>query len=82
LLDLFSFELAGGIALQEQAHIALPPNFTSMRELDVGIVPNGYTTTKIYLSGYMGFGLHLGNMTVSVMNHPRRGRVIGLSIHF
>ncbi len=82
VFDLFSLEIAGGISSQEQAHVALPPGFSLTHELDVGVVPNGYTTTKVYLSGYVGFGLHLGNLTISIMDHPRRGRVIGLSIHF
>jgi hypothetical protein len=82
LFDLFAFEVAGGLAFQERAHIALPPTLGTMKELDVSVVPNGYTSTKTYLLGYAGIGIHLGNLTVSILEHPRRGRVVSVSLHF
>jgi hypothetical protein len=82
LFEVFALEIAGGFSFQEQAHVALAPDIRSVQELDVGIVPNGYTIAKVYLNGYAGIGLHLGNITISFLDHPRRGKVVSLSIHF
>ncbi len=73
-------DLAGGIAIQQEAHIALP--LAPSSALDVVVKPNGYQTEKIYLTGLIGLSLRSSNLTLSAGVHNRRGWVIGIGVIF
>jgi hypothetical protein len=80
--QMVALEAAGGISIQQQAHVARPPFTGGLRTLDVEVVPNGYTTHRRYMTGYLGVGLQLGRVTLSLGQHTRRGWVVGLGLSF
>ncbi len=83
-------QLAGGVAVQERVHIAVPGGVIIAPGLSaragapqVEILPNGYTETLSYLTAYAGVALALGEEgALSVGYHTRRGGVVGLSLRF
>lgn len=75
-------DVAGGVAIQQEAHIALPLAPSRLHALDVVVKPNGYQTEKIYLTGLIGLSLRSGNLTLSAGVHNRRGWVIGVGVVF
>lgn len=80
LLDGLTVDIAGGLAVQKEAHIALP--LGPMHALDVIIKPNGYQTEKYYLTWLLGLSLRLGNLALGAGMHNRRGWVIGVGVAF
>ncbi|MDW8031589.1 MAG: PEGA domain-containing protein [Candidatus Bipolaricaulota bacterium] len=80
LLDGFTVDIAGGLAVQKEAHIALP--LGPMRALDVIVKPNGYQTERYYLTWLLGLSLRLGNLALGAGMHNRRGWVIGVGVAF
>lgn len=75
-------DVAGGIAIQQEAHIALPLAPSGLSTLDVVVKPNGYQTEKVYLTGMIGLSLRSKNLTLSAGMHNRRGWVIGVGVAF
>lgn len=75
-------DVAGGIAIQKEAHIALPLAPSAFSALDVVVKPNGYQTEKIYLTGLIGLRLRSENLLLSAGMHSRRGWVIGVGAVF
>ncbi|MCX8103467.1 MAG: PEGA domain-containing protein [Candidatus Bipolaricaulota bacterium] len=82
LLGGLGIDIAGGIAVQKEAHIALPLVPSGFSALDVVVKPNGYQTEKIYLTGLIGLSLRSENFMASVGMHNRRGWVIGVGVVF
>jgi hypothetical protein len=82
LLGGLGVDVAGGLAIQKEAHIALPLLPSGMRALDVVVKPNGYQTEKVYLTGLIGLSVRAANMLISVGMHSRRGWVIGVGVVF
>ena len=82
VLDAIILEAAGGLSFQEQAHVALPPQYGPTSALDVSVLPNGYIDARVYLTGYVGMGLRVGNLLLSFGQHTRRGWVVGLGFYF
>lgn len=75
-------DIVGGIAIQKEAHIALPLVLSAFSALDVVVKPNGYQTEKIYLTGLIGLRLRSENLLLSAGMHSRRGWVIGVGVVF
>jgi hypothetical protein len=75
-------EIAGGIAIQKEAHIALPLISSGFSALDVVVKPNGYQTERVYLTGLIGLSVRSDNLMLSVGMHSRRGWVIGVGVVF
>lgn len=84
-------QLAGGIAVQERVHIAVPGGVVIVPGLFaaatgaplVEILPNGYRETVSYLTVYGGIALALSEEGVlGVGYHTRRGWVVGLLLRF
>ena len=82
LIGGLALDVAGGIAIQQEVHIALPLAPSGLRTLDVVVKPNGYQTEKIYVTGLIGLSLRSGNLTLSAGVHNRRGWVIGVGVVF
>lgn len=80
LLGGLGVDLAGGLAIQKEAHIALP--LVPLRALDVIVKPNGYQTERYYLTWLVGLSLRSENLVLSVGMHNRRGWVIGVGVVF
>ncbi|GBC76535.1 hypothetical protein HRbin07_00737 [bacterium HR07] len=75
-------DVAGGLAIQKEAHIALPLLPAGLSALDVIVKPNGYQTERVYLTGLVGVSVRSENLIVSVGMHSRRGWVIGVGVVF
>ncbi len=75
-------EISGGLAIQKEAHIAMPLVPSGFSTLDVVVKPNGYQTEKAYLTGLIGLSLRSENLVLSAGLHNRRGWVIGVGIVF
>ncbi len=82
LLGGLGIDVAGGLAVQREAHIALPLVSSGLGTLDVVVKPNGYQTEKVYLTGLIGLSLRSENLILSVGVHNRRGWVIGVGMVF
>lgn len=82
LLGGLGIDVAGGLAVQKEAHIALPLVSSGLGTLDVVVKPNGYQTEKVYLTGLIGLSLRSENLILSVGVHNRRGWVIGVGMVF
>lgn len=73
--------LGGGLAVQEQVHIAAAPEGSSLPQ-DVVIKPNGYRTTKNYLTALGGLILKTEPFFLELDYHSRRGFLLGIGIGF
>jgi len=82
LLGGLGVDVAGGLAIQKEAHIARPLLSAEMSALDVVVKPNGYQTEKIYLTGLIGLSVRSAHLLLSVGMHSRRGWVIGVGVVF
>ncbi len=82
LLGGLGVDLAGGLAIQREAHIALPLLPSGLSALDVVVKPNGYQTEKYYLTWLLGLSLRSESLVLSVGMHNRRGWVIGVGVLF
>ncbi len=82
LLGGLSVDIAGGLAIQKEAHIALPLVPAQMRVLDVVVKPNGYQIERYYVTWLIGLGLRSQNLALSAGMHNRRGWVIGVGVLF
>ncbi len=82
LLGGLGVDVAGGLAIQKEAHIALPLLPSEMGALDVVVKPNGYQTERVYLTGLIGLSVRSANILISVGMHSRRGWVIGVGVVF
>lgn len=82
LISGLAVDIAGGISIQQEAHIALPLVPSGFVGLDVVVKPNGYKTERVYFSGLIGLSLRSENLLLSVGMHNRRGWVIGVGIVF
>lgn len=82
LLGGLSIDVAAGLAIQQEAHIALPLVPSQMRALDVVVKPNGYQTERYYLTWLIGLGLRSESLVLSAGMHNRRGWVIGVGVVF
>ncbi len=80
VLGALSVDLLGGLAIQKEAHIALP--LGPARALDVIVKPNGYQTERYYLTWLIGLSLRSQNIVLSAGMHNRRGWVIGVGVVF
>ena len=86
--DRVGFHIGGGVAVQQQAHVAQPSDVvvvggtsSSHRPL-VEVQPNGYHSTENFLTVFGGVSLQAGSSQLSVTYHNRRGWVIGLNVGF
>ena len=73
--------VGGGLALQEQVHIATPPSGSALPQ-DVAIKPNGYRRTENYPTLLGGLLLRSGSLFLEFDYHSRRGWVLGGGIDF
>ncbi len=73
-------DVAGGITIQREAHIAVP--LAPSNALDVVVKPNGYQIERVYWTGLIGLSVRLRNLTLSAGVHNRRGWVIGVGVLF
>lgn len=86
LFGALAIQIGGGIAVQEQVHIAAPGGVSmdhgpGMDPL-VEILPNGYSETASYLTAFGGVALRVGEGFLSIGHHTRRGWVLGLTLNF
>lgn len=72
-------EFGGGIVMQEQAHVAAP--FGS-NGLDVGVLPNGYTSEVFTTAGIAGLAYRVGGLLLQIGYDTHRGVVGGLGVVF
>lgn len=82
LIGGLGIDVAGGIAIQQEAHIALPLAPSGLGALDVVVKPNGYQTERVYVTGLIGLSLRSKNLALSAGIHNRRGWVIGVGVVF
>lgn len=82
LLGGLGVDISGGLAIQKEAHIAMPLLPSGFSSLDVVVKPNGYQTEKTYLTGLIGLSLRSENLSLSAGLHNRRGWVIGVGLLF
>lgn len=80
LISGLGVDVAGGIAIQREAHIAVP--LAPSNALDVVVKPNGYQTERVYVTGLIGLSVRSRNLTLSAGVHNRRGWVIGVGVLF
>ncbi len=80
--DNLMLQVGGGLASQEQAHVAQPSgseviNVSSTAAEAINIKPNGYTQTESYFTVSGGFVITVGSSSFEFDYHSRRGWVIG-----
>lgn len=75
-------EISGGLAIQKEAHIAMPLVPAGFSALDVVVKPNGYQTEQTHFTGLIGLSLRSETLSLSAGLHNRRGWVIGVGIVF
>jgi hypothetical protein len=85
--DSLMLQVGGGLANQEQAHIAQPSgseviNVSSTSAEAIQIKPNGYTQMENYVAVYGGFVITVGASSFELGYHSRRGWVIGFGGSF
>lgn len=73
--------LGGGLAVQEQIHIAAPPSGSGLPQ-DVTIKPNGYKTTENYFTLLGGLIFRFETFFLELDYHSRRGLLLGAGIAF
>lgn len=72
-------EFGGGIVMQEQAHVAAP---LGSNRLDVGVLPNGYTSEVFTTAGIAGLAYRVGGLLLQIGYDTHRGVVGGLGVVF
>lgn len=71
--------VSGGLAVQEQVHLAVSPSGSSLPQ-DATIKPNGYKTTENYLTALAGIVLKIEPLLIELGYHSRRGWLVGIGI--
>lgn len=73
--------IGGGLAVQEQVHIATPES-QGVLPLDIAVKPNGYKAARNYLTVFGGFLLKFEPFFLELDCHNRRGWAMGIGIGF
>ncbi|MFQ6033364.1 MAG: hypothetical protein ACE5KR_00700, partial [Candidatus Bipolaricaulia bacterium] len=81
LRERLALALGGGLALQEQVHIAAPPSGSALPQ-DIALKPNGYKTAENYLTLLGGLLFKSGPFFLELDYHSRRGLLLGAGIDF
>ncbi|HED05032.1 MAG TPA: DUF4384 domain-containing protein [Candidatus Fraserbacteria bacterium] len=74
--------LGGGLATQQQVHLAAPGGVQVVKAESVTLKPNGYRRTRTYLTLAGSLLVRAGSASLQLGYHSRRGWLVGFGWHF